>query len=89
MQYNLIYRKRSGEFVPRHQICHPERAKRVEGSSHCREICSQFGAKILRLRALPFAQDDRPFKTMTDAHHRERFLYYFLSALLLFRIKVL
>ena len=40
-------------------ICRPEQAKRVEGSSHLRNICAQIGAKILRLRASPCAQDDR------------------------------
>ena len=35
--------------LPQYPICHPEQAKRVEGSSHLRDICSQFGAKILRL----------------------------------------
>ena len=34
--------------------------QRVEGSSHLRNICSQIGAKILRLRASPSAQDDIP-----------------------------
>ena len=30
--------------------CHPERAKRVEGSAHFVLICSRFSAKIPRLR---------------------------------------
>ena len=42
------------------QFCHPERAKRVEGSSHLRSCRGRIGAKILRLRASPFAQDDKP-----------------------------
>ena len=45
--------------APQFPICHPERAKWVEGSSHLWDICSQIGAKILRLRASPSAQDDR------------------------------
>ena len=40
------------------QVCHPEQAKRVEGSSQRPDICSQIGAKILRLPAV--AQDDIP-----------------------------
>ena len=40
-------------------VCHPERAKRVEGSSHLPSAQELPGAKILRLRASPFAQDDR------------------------------
>ena len=45
--------------MPHSPICHPERAKRVEGSSHLPPAQKPFGAKILRLRASPFAQDDR------------------------------
>ena len=37
----------------RPQICHPERPKGVEGSSHYRYCDAQIGAKILRLRASP------------------------------------
>ena len=55
----LVCSQRFTKGAPQYPICHPERAKRVEGSSHCRNICSQIGAKILRLRALPSAQDDR------------------------------
>ena len=55
----LVRPQRFTKGAPQYPICHPERAKRVEGSSHCRNICSQIGAKILRLRALPSAQDDR------------------------------
>ena len=41
--------------------CHPERPKGVEGSSHYDDICSQIGAKILRLRCTLYnsAQDDK------------------------------
>ena len=50
--------------------CHPERAKRAEGSSHLPPAQELPGAKILRLRASPFAQDDKlstgsSFITMT------------------------
>ena len=44
---------------PYPQICHPERPKGVEGSSHCRSCITGIDAKILRLRASPCAQDDR------------------------------
>ena len=55
----LVRPQRSAKGAPQYPVCHPERAKRVEGSSYCRDICSHIGAKILRLRALPSAQDDR------------------------------
>ena len=35
------------------QICHSERAQRVEESTYLNYICSQIGAKILRLRFTP------------------------------------
>ena len=38
--------------------CHPERAKRVEGSSALAAQYGQFIGKILRLRAPRYAQDD-------------------------------
>ena len=55
----LVCSQRFRKGAPQYPICHPERAKRVEGSSHWRDIWGQIGAKILRLRALPSAQDDR------------------------------
>ena len=41
-----------------HPRCHPERAQRVEGSSHLFCAVQWENAKILRLRATRFAQDD-------------------------------
>ena len=40
--------------------CRPEQAERVEGSSQFGKVCSEIGAKILRLRAMHYAQNDRP-----------------------------
>ena len=45
--------------TPQSLFCHPERAKRVEGSSHLPSVQKPFGAKILRLRASLSAQDDK------------------------------
>ena len=55
----LVCSQRFTKGAPQLPVCHPERAKRVEGSSHWHDIWGQIGAKILRLRALPAAQDDR------------------------------
>ena len=62
----VIYQKRffscreRASTVPQEPpTCHPERAKRAEGSSHLPPAQALPGAKILRLRASPFAQDDR------------------------------
>ena len=41
-----------------HTCCHPERAKRVEGSSHLFCAVQLVSAKILRLRATRYAQND-------------------------------
>ena len=60
--------------------CHPERAKRVEGSSHLPSAQKPFGAKILRLRASPLAQDDRFLVRRRDIKRRTRFDFSWQSA---------